>query len=348
MKRIFLLTLLFFSLPACGYLTYNPFDLFDRGSSSPSRVSDPTLKLSLALGGVAPGREELLLIDASGNELSFADEIEVSCTANPDIITIAARDNFSSIAKGAGAKLTPTAEGVAEIRCTENGTELDSVYEVTIPPQRLIQILVAEAATQIADEAETESGFVTLASQSTTAQALASVVKNRIDLILEDGNAGLFGADQVDFEANAPVSYYNAVIEAPNQFSPVNTDDSSHAVYTNAQDRNFLSSSFHTAYDQAVLTAAQIFNGDLSDSTGNAFGFRSPNAFQWGLVSSALENEAENLPDGIGFTDATFPTLSPLQILILPEIWTYSDGRASFIFARSLPNDTNIRVSDVL
>jgi hypothetical protein len=57
-------------------------------------------------------------------------------------------------------------------------------------------------------------------------------------------------------------------------------DDPTHETYSNAQDRNFLDPATQLAYDQAVLTAAGIYNGDIKEFTGGAFAFLSPTGLQ--------------------------------------------------------------------
>ena len=88
------------------------------------------------------------------------------------------------------------------------------------------------------------------------------------------------------------------------------------------------------AYDQAVITAAGVFNGDIVDLTAGAFAFRSPTDAEWDLLAEALSDGADEIPDDSGFTDASFPALAPIQILVHPDVWTYDDGLPSFVFAR--------------
>jgi hypothetical protein len=121
---------------------------------------------------------------------------------------------------------------------------------------------------------------------------------------------------------------------AKGQFSPTNSEDPSAEIFDNAQDRNFLEEAWVTAYDQAVLTAAGIFNGDIIDNTGGAFAFRSPTQDEWWSIAEALGLYYLTIPANAGFSDATFPNLTPIQILVHPDVWKYSDARPSFVFIR--------------
>jgi hypothetical protein len=87
------------------------------------------------------------------------------------------------------------------------------------------------------------------------------------------------------------------------------------------------------AYDQAVITAAKIFNGDITDTTGGAFAFRTPTESEWDAIYSAFL-AGEEIPPESGFTNDTFPSLEPIQILILDSIAKLDDDRPAFIFAR--------------
>lgn len=320
----------------------DPFNIFhDNGSSSsitPDRVVEPTSKMALALGGVAPGRDELLFVDAEQKPITFPETASVTCTVDPPIAQIEPRPDFASLAAGSGAKLTATSEGVAAVHCSDNQNTFDETYEVTVPPQSLIQILIAEASTQISAEAEIANRRVSLSSQSPTANALASVIRNRINMILDMDDPSLFAVDAAAFHADEPVSYYDAVILADGQFSPTTEDDPTHKTFLNAQDRNFIDEDLWAAYDQAVLTAAAAFNGDMLESAGGAFAYLSPSEEQWNLIEEAFNTQAQEIPDGVGTSDENFPALAPVQILLLDEIWKYDDGRPSFIFTRERPD----------
>lgn len=333
-------------LCSCKNPFSNPFDFGggddnDRPDVTPNRVITPAKKLAIAIGGVMPGRDELVIFDSStGNPRDFGSS-RLDCLADSSIIRIGLRSGFSSQAEGSGVAITAIDPGVAAVRCTLDGVDMGDVYEVTVPPQSLIQILVAEAGAQIADEAkiDTSSGtdVVALDSVSPTANAIGSVVRNRIEMINNRNDPALFAVDEKAYDAEAPASYYEAVIEAPDQFSPASKTDPNYEIYSDAQDRNFLDDASLIAYDQAVITAAGIFNGDIEDSAGGSFAFRSPTQDEWNSISQAFSASADEIPANSGFTDATFPDLAPIQLLIVPDVWKYTDGRPSFIFARQRP-----------
>ena len=214
---------------------FNPFtDPFggwwDWPSSQPDRVLEATEKFSLATGGVAPGRDELVIYDQSGNPRDFSGQT-LACTADDDIIQLKPRPDYSSVTEGGGVLIVATAPGVTAIRCDVDGVPLDEIYEVTIPPQSLIQILLAEAGWQITEEAQLDedlgSEVVSLDSQSPTGNAIGSVIRNRIELINIQEDPGLFAAETEDYAYDPPASYYDAVIMAQNQFSPTDPEDPS-------------------------------------------------------------------------------------------------------------------------
>ncbi len=319
----------------------DPLGLFhggdDRPSVLPDRVTDPTDKYSLAMGGVAPGRDELVIFGAGGEPRDFTGQA-LSCEADEEIVLLEARPGFASVADGSGVLMVPQAPGVTAVSCSVDGGEPDYIYEVTIPPQSLIQILVAEALTQLYDEArlddEEEAEVVLLTSSSPTGDALGSVIRNRIAFINQQDKPSLFMADGDDYDADPQASYYDAVIMAEGQFSPTNADDPNYDLFWDAEYRDYLSQEEKVAYDQAVLTAAGIFNGDIADSTTGAFAFRSPTESEWTIISQAWSMGYVQIPDGAGWSDESFPAFDPIQILIHPDVWRYSDGRPSFVFAR--------------
>ncbi len=329
-----------------------PFDQFGSGSggrdSQPERVVEPTLKFSIALGGVYPGRDELVIYDTAGNERTFADGT-FECNVGSDMITLTARPGFSSIAAGGGAKIVPQKAGVTSIECFENGSNVGGIYEVTVPPQELIQILIAEAGQQIISEAtldeSVEGSVVTLASESPTAEALGAVIRNRINMMNDEDDTSLFEVDQEAYDSATPASYYTATILATGQFSPTNPASDAHAAYVSAASRDTVDEDLLVAYDQAVLTAAQIFNGDISDPTGNSFGFRTPDPDEWYAIQNAFNAGAE-IPPESGFNNATFPALAPIQLLILNSVAVFDDHRPTFIFARERP-DGAVAITDV-
>lgn len=345
--RLILLILITIVFSGCSSvldnLLKNPFsggDDDDTPSAIPNRVTEPTAKYSIAVGGVAPGKDELIIYDSNKNVRDFSGQT-LECAADDPIVLLKNRTGYDSVAAGSGVSMIATEAGVTAIRCSANGTELEEVYEITIPPQSLIQILVAEASEQLVSEAKTEktedeedTELVSQDSVSPTANALGSVIRNRISRINIDGEHELFSVDPKDYDLNPPVSYYDAVIMADGQFSPTNSADPSAKIFNNAQDRNFLEGDLVTAYDQAVLTASGIFNGDIIDNTGNAFAFLSPSESEWWPIAEALGLYYLTIPANAGVSDANFPTLAPIQILVHPDVWRYSDARPSFIFIR--------------
>jgi hypothetical protein len=112
-----------------------------------------------------------------------------------------------------------------------------------------------------------------------------------------------------------------------------------------AEQRKLMSGDELIAYDQAVLTAAGIFNGDTEDTTTGAFAFRSPTPEEWNSIAQAWTIHSYDLPSGAGWSDASFPAFAPIQILIHPDVWTYDDGRPSFVFAR-MRTSTDAAVSN--
>lgn len=345
------------SLSGCSKIFRNPFDFGGGGdddgppSAIPDRVIEPTSKYSLAIGGVAPGRDELVIYDADGSVRSF-DGRTLECAPDEEIVILRPRTGFDTAAAGSGVQMIATDPGVTAIRCTVDGESMAEVYEVTVPPQNLVQILVAEAGLQIKEEAVIDEDLgedtVALGSASPTANALGSVIRNRIGLINLDEDPLLFMADASTYNSSPPASYYDAVILAPAQFSPTDSADSSYRIFDRSQDRNFLTGDWIVAYDQAVLTAAGIFNGDIADTTGGAFAFRSPSPEEWTVIFNAWASLKYFIPDGAGYSELSFPAIGMVQILIHPDVWKYDDegDRPSFVFARSRTAD-DVAVSNV-
>lgn len=339
--RIIAVFLILTSCTGCSQLFRNPFSSDDddsgRPSSVPDRVANTTNEYYLAIGGVAPGGDELVIEDDNGDARNFSGQT-LECKADDDIVILRPRPGFDTVTAGSGVLMVATSPGITAIHCTLDGQELQEIYEVIISPQSLIQILVAEAGTQLKDEADIDSpqgkSIVRLTSTSPTGNALGTVIRNRINLINSTDDPELFAADPDDYDTNPPASYYDSVILAKNQFSPTDTQDPNHKVFEDAQDRNFLEPDTQIAYDQAVITAAHIFSGDTPDSTGGSFAFRSPTQAEWSAVLAAWTGFSLTTPDASGFSDLDFPALAPIQVLIHPNIWKYSDGRPSFILAR--------------
>lgn len=345
-KWIILVILLLNFATSCKNPFTNPFDIFEdddaggggRPNYTPTRVVEPRDKFFVAVGGVAGGHDELVIYDESNNVRNFQGQT-LACAADDPIVILKTRPGFASLAEGSGVQIVAIEPGVTAIRCTVDGQDLGSVYEVTVPPQELIQILVAEAGSIIGDEAtvaEVEGGSdVPQSSRSKTIEVLGMVIRNRIERINVADDPGMFSADVKDYDSDPPSSYYNAVINAPSQFAPTDRNDPTHEIFTLAQDRNFLEESWYVAYDQAVITASGIFNGDITDATALAFGFYSPTDDEWAVVGEALMWGRE-IPADAGMTDADFPSLAPIQLLIHPDVKTYEEGKKpSFIIVRS-------------
>ncbi|HSA58934.1 MAG TPA: hypothetical protein VLJ37_04545 [bacterium] len=289
---------------------------------------DVSGKLSVALGGSAPGLETIV-IDEPFTALEFENN-------DPDL--------FDLRVDGNSARILPRASGIGYVTPVVNGRARDPI-EITIPPQRLIQILIGEARGELVREATTEpvagGEVVTPGSVSVTGDAVAATIRNRINTINDGGRPSLFLADATDYESDPPLSYYDAVIEATNgsvyQFSPVQPGDPSHSVYLDAEAREDVDEELLIAYDQAALTAAAVFNGETEDPTGGAFAFYSPTPTQAALIQDALATGVKDLPAGCGTSDANFPALAPVQVLLLKDVAPSTAGQdiPSFVFVRS-------------
>jgi hypothetical protein len=329
----------------CGELTTTVTATSGGGDILPPVASvEPTLEatsqFSLALGGVATGRDLLQIRDATGSLRSFATDTLAITSDRTSVAGLLPIGDAADFASGSGARIVPQVVGTAIISYTINGTLQDDTYAVVIPPQTLIQILVGEARGLLASEATVSAtNLVALTSRSPTAEALGAVIRNRITRISDSSDPSLFAADTTLFYNNPPASAYEAVIEASNgiiyQFSPVDPSDTSHTVYTHAEARSFLESSDRVAYDQALITAAGIYDGSIADLTGGAFAFRSPSVIEASCLASAIVTSAIIIPAACGPGDANFPSLAPVQILIHPDVGTQSDGRPAFVFYRT-------------
>lgn len=344
MKRLSLI-LLILTLTGCGSITdyfTKPFtSLFsnddddDGGATTPTVTDEPvvesTAKYALAMGGVAPGRDQLVIDPAPTQELTFS--------TTSDIVGFLPLSGKTTFTEGSGAQIVPQKEGTTTVHYSEGGVENSTVYSVVIPPQSLIQILIGEARGQIADDVTLSNDAVALTSRSTTAEAIAWVVRNRVALIDSKNNPSLFKADATAYASGGDAAKYNAVISAISdgvyQFSPVDPSDDSHDEYQNAEARSFLDKSLYAAYDQSVLSAAFVFNGTLSDPTNGAFGFRTPTVDEGLCLDLAAQSSSPTLLASCDDPDARFPTLAPIQVLILPGVPRLSDGRPAFIFYRA-------------
>lgn len=341
MKRaIFLILILFpVGLFTSGCSVWDLLGIPAGGSSGSNGVTheerDVSGKITVALGGIGENAN-VLAIDEEVTLLDLTNE-------DPDLFSLEERDGFETFADGHGARVVPQRVGIGYVTPITSGKTVAPV-QVTIPPQKLIQILIGEARGELDREATLEEERVKLSSVSVTGDAVGAVIRNRIDLINETGTPGLFVADALAYSADPPLSYYEAVIEANAsdvyQFSPANPEDPGNDVYLQAANRPDLEESLHNAYDQAVLTAADIFNGDTEDPTGGAFAFYSPTDEEFANLQDALETQTLVFPAGAGTTDANFPAMSPIQVLILDGIAPSASNRnvPSFVFVRSRGN----------
>lgn len=327
-------------MAGCGsvadYFTKPFTNLFDDGDSQSPTVTDqpvvePTAKFALAMGGVAPGRDEVVIDPAPASDLLF--------TATSAIIGFLPRPGKTGFTDGAGAQIIPQKEGTTTVHYSVGGVDASSVYAVTIPPQSLVQILIGEARGQIAKEATLANGAVALSSRSVTAETIAWVVRNRVALIDARSNPGLFEADPAQYALGGSAAKYNAVIEAVQpgtyQFSPVDPVDPSHDEFENAAARSFLDKSLLAAYDQAVLSAAQVYDGSVADPTKGAFGFRTPTVDEGLCLDLAAKTPSPVLPSSCDDPDARFPAFAPVQVLIHPQVPRLEDGRPAFIYYRA-------------
>lgn len=293
---------------------------------------------SIALGGVAPGRDELVIVDETGEIVDFG-ETELTFEVDNDVVGLLARSGFDTFSSGSGAEIVPQKVGQAIINYYIDGAIQEDEFLVIVPPQSLIQMMIAEGSTQLTAEADIgEDSHVLLTSTSETANAIAWVTRNRVDIIGETDNHSLFAVDEDAWDADPTGSYYDAVITASNggiyQYSPVDPTNPTNDVYADAEARSFLEPNYHRAYDQAVLTAAQVYAGITTDPTGEAFGFFSPTPDQWEEIERVYQYNLIHLTNGCGMDDSDFPAFAPIQILVHPAVWMYPDGRPSFVFIR--------------
>lgn len=337
---LFFLPLLFSGMIGCPFFQ-NPLEIFgiggngdDEGDGVTHQERDVSGKLSVAVGGVA----------SRADEITFSDTIRVVSIQNeaPDLFSVAPLDG-SSFNSSNGMRVQAQKAGIGYVTPITSGSSVSPV-EVTIPPQKLIQVLVGEARGELAREATLEGDSVKASSVSITGDAIGAVIRNRISRINEVARPDLFVVNGTDYGREAPISYYEAVIEANRsrtyQFSPVNPHDVNHTYYLNAAQRNTLENSgtdVLLSYDQAVLTAAGIFNNATRDTTGGSFGFFSPTPAQYELIKEAFDMGSRTLPAGCGTSDENFPSFAPIQIVVLSQVAPSSQERhvPSFVFIRS-------------
>ncbi|MDO8643771.1 MAG: hypothetical protein Q7S00_02245 [bacterium] len=343
MKKILLILFLSFSV-GCA-LFDAPAEEEDPGpegedtetAASGARSKNDSNTLALALGGVGAGMDE---INIAGNLNGEAVGFEA---ADPSLFGFDFITGTSSFTEGAGGRVIPKKVGIGTVWPTIAG-QFGTIYTITTSPQSLIQILIGEARGQLTREAAMlDEETINLNSVSPTGDAVGAVIRNRIDLIEDQGSPGLFAANRTLFYSDQPESSYDAVIEGNAngvyQFSPVDPTDPTHEKYLAAAVRDTLvdfEEDLLTPYDQAVLTAADVFNRSLTDPTKGAFGFYSPSASQYDKIQQAFLNQATVLPSGVGTSDAQYPAFKPIQILILPAVATTSSDSdvPSFVFVR--------------
>lgn len=344
---IFAVLILLLFTTACGSI-YDPFDLnpFDGNNNHPS-ANEPTVEATdvyiVPLGGFDAGRDELVIYDEDGN---IADLTGKSLELLPDNsnVELLPRDGFADIASGSGAKILPKFVGTTIITVRVDGIETGQAYKVIVPPQSLIQILMGEARGQIYAEAQVSDGHVSLDSESPTANAVASVIRNRV-LLIESGQPySLFVVNEESWLSDEPSSHWDAVITAENgtfhQFSPLDETSVSYDIYYASENRENLSDESEiVAYDQAVLTAGYIFDNQIEDPAGGAFAFRSPTLDESDCLTETLEKGYGILPNDCGPGDENYPAFAPVQILIHPSVAFLDDGRPSFIFYRNRTED---------
>ncbi len=349
MKKTLLLCILLLTLSSCGFLKdmYDPYGVFDGDSDDPENTvtsdhsTEPTHKYAIAIGGVAPGRDELIIYDEDKNVRDFAGK-NLQFTTENDSIGIVARNGYQNFTDGAGVQIIPQKTGISKITYSIDGITQNEEFQVTVPPQSLIQALMGEARGEMANEATyNDAHAVALSSESKTGNAIGAVIRNRV-IILEDGyDLSTFEVSEEAWNDSDPAAHWNAVIEAVNdsvyQFSPVDPTDLNNAIYKNSGARSYLEGADLKAYDQAVLTAAGIYNGDTPDITNGAFAFRSPTAEEAAALLQAYYLQSNTLPLDCGVSDEDFPLFAPVQVLIHPEITniTLDDPVPSFIFIRS-------------
>lgn len=336
--------LLCLSTAGCGDMlnALNPLSYYDwisggGGDDAPSAI-EPTSTYAVALGGVATGRNELVIYDNEGGVVNFSGKALTFSTDN-DNIELTARDGYADYMSGSGAKITPKKVGTTIVSYFIDGTEAADKYKVIVPPQSLIQILIGEARGEMESEAQGENGIVSLDSTSPTGNAVAAVVRTRVLSTIESNDFDLFVVDSSTWNSDPVASYWDAVITAESngiyQFSPVSPLSASYLSYTLSDSRdNILTDPLRAAYDQAVLTAAGIFDNAIEDPTGGAFAFRSPNSEESQCLALALQNGTTTLPDDCGPGDANYPAFIPVQVLIHPDVAVTDDGRPSFVFYR--------------
>ncbi len=329
LKLFGITSLLILALSACGGLSSsNDPDAIP--SASPLQF-DFDEKMKLALGGTLPGWDEVVI-----NHIGPTDAVLLEMIPREVI----SADVVDATNESLTFKIHPQLAGIAQIRYRVNGVLQDKTIKVIIPPQEMIQVLMGEARSIIPQETTLDSeGRVDRTSTSFTAQALLSVARNRIKLIEDNDDPSLFVVDTQAFTNADLAERYRLVIQANAngiyQFSPADPEDPSFDAYTQAAQRPGLEGTRLNVYDQALLSAADIFDESLADNTQESFGFYSPTQSEYENLLSGL-NSTE-LPEDVGRSDDIFPALAPIQILILNEIspQTFDANLPSFVFVKS-------------
>ncbi|MBI2082341.1 MAG: hypothetical protein HYT76_02115 [Deltaproteobacteria bacterium] len=338
--RCLSLFLLLFSINGC--LSSGSSDGRSPVGSATQKEKDVSGKLALALGGTAKGQDLVEVDGAAPKLLEFK-------TEDGDLLKLEVPEGYSSYAEARSARATPQSVGIGYVTPIVDSREREAV-QITIPPQRLIQILFGEARGQLVREATLDDDEnVKSSSVSITGDAVGAVIRNRIVMINDEENPLLFKVNAAQYSSNPPTSYYEAVIEAENQFNPIDPEDKNHERYLDAALRsNFRDDDDWVAYDQALLTSADIFNEDTEDPTGGAFAFYSPSEEEYEALLVALESGDLDLPRNAGTSDASFPNLAPIQVFILKDIAsaTSQTDRPSFVFVRER-DSTDPAVTDV-
>ncbi len=332
--------LLLLTTASCANMI-DPFglrNLFDDDDSEESATEGetaaavaPAKTYAVALGGVAEGRDELVIYDETGAVTDLGGKTVVFSTDN---------DNIQLEFHDGGAKIVPLKVGTTIVSYTVDDVVSDDKYKIVVPPQSLVQILMGEARGQIVSEAQVEAGLVSLDSVSPTANAVAAVVRNRV-LLLESGYpASLFVVNAADWNTNPPESHWDATVIAESygtyQFTPVDPLALSNEIFLDSVKReNLYSEEDLVAYDQAVLAAAQIFDNETADPTGGAFAFRTPTEWQADCLTTTMTLKLIILPSECGPGDEDYPAFAPVQVLIHPSVAYLTETRPSFVFIRN-------------
>lgn len=345
---VFLSVILTLFVTSCGEM-FDPTSNFlsddndDTSSSEAEAAIEATSAYAVAIGGIAKGRDELVIYDSDNKVRDFSGHT-LTFQTNNENIELRTREGFTDFMTGSGALIVPKNVGITIISYSIDGVEQTDKYKVIVPPQSLIQILLGEARGQIESEAQVKDGNVELTSDSPTGNAIASVIRNRVQLLEAGQQLSLFVVDDAAWNLSPVGSHWDSVITAGKngvyQFSPLDPDTLSHEVYlSSAKRNNLLDESEITAYDQAVLTAAEIFTNETTDPTSGAFAFRSPNVAQTNCLDDTLTKKLTELPPECGPGDDNYPAFAPIQILIHPSVAKLNDGRPSFVFMRNRSED---------